>query len=610
MQRHCKSTSIILFSLVLLFLSVRVDGQTLEEAMRENAELKEKLKVKVIEENNRLKAQLAGFDSEKPPTTTTTTAATTVSTAVVVTPTATPSPSSTPIPATAAETIDSVCEQQRLDKNSYSRYDKQICDLAAMLVNNLPNTKKPKLERTTTGESIATFFIAKLAGIEKVTDPAAKVNKDLRAFILDAENKRNDKQVGADAKSGGSTSLAVKGGIPRFLSWATEHGAVVGSRSGNILTFRVNPIGLLDSFSSYRPIEGLTVNDIFATSDSFTNILKKFSLGFSFDITRGNETPLFTGSKQQLSAFAVRYNFINDRDPLSKKYVKYWELFKNNVVQTYAAVAGRQFNALVCEFVSTPPCTTDKYYNADLEKWVTDTEAKLATVKTEGRSKLAIEEEIRKILTSSLDSFPIEKMKTDASLVQTLLQTGKGLLDYNVEFKKLQDKIANGTIVTLEYTNYREVNAPDVSNVRFIAEKGLGADWSLTANASISFLNKKPTAMNVKRIRDFDFTLQLEKPLPWAKDSKIGPPVFSFAGQWQRLPGIIVGPDGLLKPNTKGDTAIGQFKLVIPIKDTGIKLPFSLTFANRSELIKESTVRGNFGFTFDLDRLLFGRKLF
>ena len=89
-----------------------------------------------------------------------------------------------------------------------------------------------------------------------------------------------------------------------------------------------------------------------------------------------------------------------------------------------------------------------------------------------------------------------------------------------------------------------------------------------------------------------------------------GRPIFSFSGQYQRLPSDIIGPDGKLMANTKGDTAVGQFKLTIPINGTGIKIPISLTFANRSELIKESTVRGNFGFTFDLNRLLLGRRLF
>lgn len=605
MHRHRKSVPILLLACLMLIFCVGANGQTLEEAMRENAVLKERLRLKVIEENKKLKVQIDGLKDGVPAAPAT--PSSTPTTTPTPTPTLSPSPSPSPTPATPADTVGSVCLQQDLNIAAYSRYDHQICDLADMLVKRFNVTNNLKLARTEVGESIATFFIAKLAGIEKATDPAARVDKDLRAFILDAENKRNDKQIGADSKSSGTTSLAVKGGIPRFLSWAMENGAATGTRSGNTLTFRINPASFASSVSQGTPFFESPSLKLFPGDDSFNNVLKKFSVGFSFDITRGTDPPTFIGSKQQLSAFSVRYNFINNRDPLSKKYVKDWELFRQNVVTPYAGVAGRQYDAIVCDYQSKPPCPTDKYRNDDLEKWATDTEAKLAAIRLAGKSNLAFEEEVRKVITESLASFPVEKLKTDAGLEQTLLGTGKALLDYNIDYKKLQDKIAKGTIVTLEYTNYREVNAPDVSNIRFIGEKGLGSDWSLTANASLSFLNKKPTAMSVKRIRDFDFTLQLEKPL---MELSFGRPIFSFAGQYQRLPGNIIGPDGTFKMNTKGDTAVGQFKLTIPINGTGIKIPFSVTFANRSELIKESTVRANFGFTFDLDRLLLGRKLF
>ena len=50
-------------------------------------------------------------------------------------------------------------------------------------------------------------------------------------------------------------------------------------------------------------------------------------------------------------------------------------------------------------------------------------------------------------------------------------------------------------------------------------------------------------------------------------------------------------------------TYIGQAKFTIPIY-SGIDLPISVSFSNKTELIKESKVRGRFGFTFDLAKLL------
>jgi hypothetical protein len=49
-------------------------------------------------------------------------------------------------------------------------------------------------------------------------------------------------------------------------------------------------------------------------------------------------------------------------------------------------------------------------------------------------------------------------------------------------------------------------------------------------------------------------------------------------------------------------THIGQVKLTIPVFN-GISFPISLSVANRSELVKEKTVRGRFGFSFDFTKL-------
>jgi hypothetical protein len=47
-----------------------------------------------------------------------------------------------------------------------------------------------------------------------------------------------------------------------------------------------------------------------------------------------------------------------------------------------------------------------------------------------------------------------------------------------------------------------------------------------------------------------------------------------------------------------------QAKLTFPIGNSGLELPLSLTVANRSELIDEREVKGQFGFTFDFSKLV------
>lgn len=58
---------------------------------------------------------------------------------------------------------------------------------------------------------------------------------------------------------------------------------------------------------------------------------------------------------------------------------------------------------------------------------------------------------------------------------------------------------------------------------------------------------------------------------------------------------------------TNNDKSIytGQLKLTIPIPGlTGMNFPISVSFANRSDLIDERVVRGRFGFTIDITKLL------
>ena len=57
--------------------------------------------------------------------------------------------------------------------------------------------------------------------------------------------------------------------------------------------------------------------------------------------------------------------------------------------------------------------------------------------------------------------------------------------------------------------------------------------------------------------------------------------------------------------NNSQATYTGQLKLTIPVPGlTGVNFPLSVSVANRSDLIKETTVRGKFGFTVDITKLL------
>jgi hypothetical protein len=173
---------------------------------------------------------------------------------------------------------------------------------------------------------------------------------------------------------------------------------------------------------------------------------------------------------------------------------------------------------------------------------------------------------------------------------------------YTEAKNSILDRIARARVFTLEYTNNRAVNAPDTSNFNFIAATGTGRRIDLTANASFTFFNKRPAAASLtNRFRDFQFAGQIDVPFTLGD---VGRFEFWFSGRYERLLEDATTAAGINIPNTKGDIAVGQIGLNVPIRGLGLKLPIALTFANRTELIKEREIRGNFGFTFNWDTLL------
>ena len=94
--------------------------------------------------------------------------------------------------------------------------------------------------------------------------------------------------------------------------------------------------------------------------------------------------------------------------------------------------------------------------------------------------------------------------------------------------------------------------------------------------------------------------------MPLKEIQNIGRPTLSFSGQFLALVNEPLGQQLTFKGVTidrRGNVGVFQTKLSIPIKDSGVKIPISFTYATRTELVKERDVRGNIGITFDLDSL-------
>lgn len=493
------------------------------------------------------------------------------------TPSPTPTPSSSPTSTSLAPTASGSlmpknCSVVNLSPNDFSQFEKSFCGLVSDIIEN--KRRNPK----------AGIILARNEGnLQRVLFRTLVKSDGEYAIVLEAEEKRTDKQTGGGPGSAGTTTLAVKGGAPSAFGWAVENGAADADVSGTTITFRVNPIGAINALANNGYISSYREDE----NDAFTRFLRKTSIGVSFDANRAENLGTITGNGREISAFSARYEFVNERDPRHKKYQKTWEKFM--------ATAGIDFTKGADKALNTLEDADDskKFNDAALQKWYAETNAKLAEVESDVA-------EVQKVLNAQLDKMPVDKLSADTKNAITSFANALG--SYRNAKEAILKDIASGNVITFEYTNNREINIPDTSNFRFIAETGtLGID--LTANASLTMYNKKPTGLNINRIRDFQFAGQFDVPL--GNVTGIGQSVLSFAGKYQRLLNDnAIALDGTVLPGLKGDIAVGQLKLTVPIKGTGLRIPFSVTFANRTELVRENEVRGNFGFTFDLDTLL------
>ncbi len=520
-----------------------------------------------------------------------------------------PTPTTTVDSTTTAQnnpttTTDGKCARVLdLDNENASTFDDNLCRLARKVVDEGSGQIKLRGMK----ENVANLLAAKFASVNTTQNTVS--NSEKRTFFYNFDNKRTDKQVGAGSNSSGTTSLVVKGGTSAILGWAVENGSVTSAINGNTVTVRVNPYNFSNAvFRKMNLYEIMNTSENKYSGSQFFD-LRKLSFGFSFDTTRGTDVPTFIISKQQLASWSMRYEIINNRNPLSPRYADkrklFWDAQKDNLDTT------------AVELLKLVPI--DKFTSPLLEMWKDEINAELkklpAGIDRQTRIELVrevIEKKLEFLLISELMTENVEVEILDANDKTVKIKTGDLFVssitkftDSTMAFKKGRDiflkEVNKGQILTFEYTNIREVNAPDLSNLRLIWEKGLLGRIDFTLNAEMTMFNKKPLAIDIKRIRDFNLAFQFDAPLNDVLP--FGNSILSFSTRYTRQQSDVVLPNGVVADGTRGDILFGQGKLTIPIGETGIKLPLSFTFGNRSEFVKERFTRANFGVAFDLDQI-------
>ncbi len=439
----------------------------------------------------------------------------------------------------------------------------------------------------------------------QLVDPQAWVERNFVRLFKAVTEARMDKQVGGTSTNTGTTSLVSKGSVPAALGFAVESGALTRSVSGTTVTFRGNLVGLGDLLVGRDFMKG------YDGKDPARKVLRGFSFGVSFDVSRGNPavsttggTPpasnpgnIFSGSGQQFAGYSLRYDLYNHRDPRHPDYQKKWREHAESE-RNALLTQGRKLQAALVQ--AYDPI----YKNPEYQQWLGEARRRLAEAAVDEAS-------LERVYREQVQIFNELVKRLDPDIFQ---KADKVMTAYNSYFTSRDSILAdagNKPIFTFEYTNSRPVAQPELHNLRIIAAVPLfSGKSSFTANAGVTLYGSRPTSSTLKRVRDVQVAAQLDVPL--GSLPRTGNFVFSLSGLYQNMrePAILMtgaqatGMPPAFITGPRGNLGVFQSKLTIPIQGTGVKIPFSFTWANRTELIKEREIRGNIGITLDLDALL------
>ena len=441
------------------------------------------------------------------------------------------------------------------------------------------------------------------------------ISKQLAENLLaDTEKLLMNKQAGSPSGASGITNVVSHVAAPALIGVGVEYGNILQNTTGNTTTLRANLLGVSRLLLGaqqfpYCPV----INQPGCTPAS--RWLRRFSGVAAFENTNNNTaagaasiptstTPVSVnlfGNGFRMASWGARFD-ITHNDPHDPKFVSRFpgiiaQLRTNAASQALAVAASQLFSDASTGAVD--PAFT---------QWEGTAIAALKAAATPDEFKHTLETQLDALIPIMMNAhqdFPTR--------VATLMKASE---NYFAQRDALLQTIQTHQF-SLEYTNQHPQNQPSTSNVRLIySHQPSVAPTLITFNAAVTWYNSLPAAPAATRLRDVQASGQVERRLGVIPN--LGNAVATFAGyyQWMKEDALItIGPgnvapgSGIVLPDTaakllgtKGNIGVVQGRLTLPLNST-LKIPISVTWSNRTELIKESDVRGQVGITLDVDNL-------
>jgi hypothetical protein len=352
----------------------------------------------------------------------------------------------------------------------------------------------------------------------------------------------------------------------------------------------------------------------FCVDGSLLSVLKRFSLSVSFDPSRtqtleattaegggsaGEVT--FTGKSREISMIGVHVDLWNRRDATSPDFIKAWR-----------AKVGAAMDAASGDLMQAGEFAVQVSNLPTYGEWRTKS---IAAVRAAGTDRAKVAQALTAALNELVEQARKGVPEFDVHVTEALAAYSRFFLAQD----DLIDTIATKNVLAFEYTNNRPALQAATSNYRFILDYPFTKRTKLVANGAVTYYDSVPTGQTaVRRYRDAQVGVQLDHGID--KVAMLGPAVITLAGyfQYQHSPALLevdpveplsgvtfTGlPEGAKEVFTStGNIWLAQLKLSLVPPDSSVKIPLSVTYSNRTELIDKPAWRGQIGISYDLDSL-------
>jgi hypothetical protein len=419
-------------------------------------------------------------------------------------------------------------------------------------------------------------------------DPADKRQEIAKVLAF----SRGDLQAGATSGSSGSTSAVISPLLPAIFGAAIESGAITRTVSGTTITLKANPAGLICAAKADAATAVALRN-----REACNRLWSRLGVTASFDTSRGEKKTELANLEtlgSQFTELVVRYELLNRRDVTLAKVesaARPFEEKAQGLLTSLQALEGpmkaprEEVEASLKTLVESAPW---KGSTAEVRRKMVAEVVRKVVAETKLPADVAAE--ARKVWLETLEAYDRLEQQIAGSLVVTA--------DYSLQRADLATEELAGGIVP------KGTRPPDLHTARVVLSKAPLPSLDLTGNVSLSFFDEERPGMP-SHFRDV--RLGIEGKFKLRSLPGYGRPTLSFAGLYTYLNqsplGLGITTFNGVSLTESGHIGVFQTKLEFPTANNSIRIPLSLTVANRTELIKESEVRGQIGVSFNLDSL-------